>query len=498
MTAQTRVPRARRSEADDLWRLTMEHSPVGMAIVSTTGEFLSANVALCDMLGYEPDAMARLSFQDITHPDDLASDLRLVDQTLAGEISSYRITKRYICADGSVVIGDLSVALLRAPDGTPIHFISQIADLTERQAFVERLDAVEAEVDFEQRKADALFESVTVGLLQIDAEGTYRAYNSRLQEFLDIAFPQGHLGRAGQTGFVHDADQQRLLEREEMPAVRAAAGEEFDDLLVWIGDEPAARRALSISARPVRDRLGALTGAVLAYHDVTDLIRAVQVKDDFMATVSHELRTPLTSALAYLELLDESTDVSAEGHQQVTAARRNMLRLSHLVADLLFTARATAGSPLIDPHRLDVVTVLAEAVEAASLDAEGAGVRLRFRRPVSLVTVADGMRLRQVFDNLISNAITYAPAGGQVDITLAEDDSQVVLTVADDGDGIEDDDVHDVFTRFYRGQNARRLGVPGTGLGLTIVQTIVEAHGGEVSLESAVGAGTTVRVVLPR
>ena len=213
MTAQTRVPRARRSEADDLWRLTMEHSPVGMAIVSTTGEFLSANVALCDMLGYEPDAMARLSFQDITHPDDLASDLRLVDQTLAGEISSYRITKRYICADGSVVIGDLSVALLRAPDGTPIHFISQIADLTERQAFVERLDAVEAEVDFEQRKADALFESVTVGLLQIDAEGTYRAYNSRLQEFLDIAFPQGHLGRAGQTGFVYDADQQRLLDR---------------------------------------------------------------------------------------------------------------------------------------------------------------------------------------------------------------------------------------------------------------------------------------------
>ena len=125
-------------------------------------------------------------------------------------------------------------------------------------------------------------------------------------------------------------------------------------------------------------------------------------------------------------------------------------------------------------------------------------MRLRFRRPVSLVTVADGMRLRQVFDNLISNAITYAPTGGQVDITLAEDDSQVVLTVADDGDGIEDADVHDVFARFYRGQNARRLGVPGTGLGLTIVQTIVEAHGGEVSLESAVGAGTTVRVVLPR
>ena len=141
------VSHLRLPETADLWQLTMEHSPVGMAIVAPNGDFVMANVALCDMLGHDPDVMSTLSFQEITHPDDLAADLRLVERALAGEISSYRITKRYFRADGSILVGDLSVALLRDADGAPIHFISQIADLTERHAFVERLDAAEAAVE---------------------------------------------------------------------------------------------------------------------------------------------------------------------------------------------------------------------------------------------------------------------------------------------------------------------------------------------------------------
>ena len=492
------VSHLRLPETADLWQLTMEHSPVGMAIVAPNGDFVMANVALCDMLGHDPDVMSTLSFQEITHPDDLAADLRLVERALAGEISSYRITKRYFRADGSILVGDLSVALLRDADGAPIHFISQIADLTEREAFVERLDAAEAAAEAERRTALAVFEGVNVGLLRIDSRGNYLAFNSRLGEFLALAFPEGHLGHVGQPGFAYDASQQRQLPPEEMPCMRAAEGEEFDDLRVWIGEEPASRRALSVSSRTVVDRDGRVSGAVLAYHDVTDLVRAMQVKDEFVATVSHELRTPLTSALAYLELLDESADVSVEGHAQVTAARRNMLRLSHLVADLLFTTRAAAGSPLVSPYRVDLVTVVGEAVDAASVDAEVAGVRLTCTRPASVLVQADGMRLRQVLDNLLANAIAYSARGGEVAVELTEGDDDVVLVVADHGTGIEPDEVGEVFGRFYRGQNARRGQVPGTGLGLTIVRAIVEAHGGEVLLASTVDAGTSVRVLLPR
>jgi two-component system phosphate regulon sensor histidine kinase PhoR len=222
------------------------------------------------------------------------------------------------------------------------------------------------------------------------------------------------------------------------------------------------------------------------------------VKDEFVSTISHELRTPLTAALAYLELLDESTDVTPDGHQQVTAARRNMLRLSHLVADLLFTTRASAGSSLVDPYRVDLTVLLCEAVDAASLDADSRGVRIVSRVPEVLPAVADGMRLRQVVDNLLDNAIAYSPAGGVVTVELGLRAEHAVLTVTDEGTGIEAGEVEQVFGRFYRGENARRSQVPGTGLGLTIVRSIVEAHGGVVSLESTPGEGTSVCVMLPR
>jgi PAS domain S-box-containing protein len=469
-----------------------------MAVVSLTGEFVNVNVALCEMLGYEPDELTGLTFQDITHPDDLASDMRLVLRALADEISSYRITKRYIRSDGGVVIGDLSVALLRAPDGTPIHFISQIVDLTERHAFAERLEAAERAIESEQRKVDAVFDSVAVGLLLLDSDGNYQGYNARHQVFMDLAFPEGHLGRVGQTGFLYDGEQRRTLTSEEMPTTRAVAGEEFDDQLVWVGEAPETRRAVSVSARSVRDTLGRVTGAALAYHDVTELVRAITARDEFVASISHELRTPLTAALAYLELLEDSTEVTDGVRRQLTAVQRNVTRLSHLVADLLFATRVDSGSTLIDPYGIDVVTVVAEALEAAGTSAANAGLTLVAELPETVFAVADGLRLRQVVDNLLGNAIAYSPEGGYVTVRVTADDTTVQLTVTDEGEGIEEADLPEVFTRFHRGQNAQRRHVPGTGLGLNIVRTIVEAHGGEVSLDSTAGKGTTVRVVLPR
>lgn len=469
-----------------------------MALVAPDGRVVSANKALVDMLGFDVDDLASMTVQEITHPGDLDKNLDLASDLLEGRITSYRMTKRYRRRDGTYFVGDLSVALLRDDRGLPSLFISQIIDLSERHAFEARIESAEEEIDVQRRRAEAVLAAAAVGLLLLDAEGRYQVLNSRQQELLDHAYPDGHAGWAGQTGFVYDLAQTRLLAREEMPSVRAAAGEEFEDLLIWVGEQPMSRRALSVSARNVRDRFGVRTGGVLAYQDVTDLMRASKVKDDFVATVSHELRTPLTSALAYLELLEEAEDVPADVHQQIVAVRRNALRLSRLVADLLYASRATSGAPLIDPYDVDVSLVVNEAVNAASVVAEGAGVVVRPDLPDSTMAVADGMRLRQVVDNLIANAITYTPPGGRVVVALAQTPTDLLLTVSDNGEGIDAADLEHTFARFFRGANARRGHVPGTGLGLHIVQMIVEAHGGRVSVESAPGEGTTVRVVLPR
>ncbi len=302
----------------------------------------------------------------------------------------------------------------------------------------------------------------------------------------------------GEDGYIFDADQTRRLSREENPAVRAAAGEEFSDTLIWIGAEDASRRALSASARSVRDRSGAFLGAALACRDVTDLVRALEVKDDFLASVSHELRTPLTSALAYLELLDGTQGLAPAARTQVEAVRRNALRLSRLVADLLFTATAASGEQIIEPFRVDLAMVVRQAVEAAHPEADEDRVDLVADLPVALDVLADGIRMRHVVDHLLANALTYTPAGGRVAVTLSATEASAELVVADSGEGIEAADLGAVFSTFVRGHNARRRLSPGTGLGLTIVRIIVEAHGGEVFAESTVGVGTTVRVVLPR
>ncbi len=488
----------REPEYDDLWRVTMEHSPVGMAIVSISGNIVTANTALSEMLGHGAEVLSRMNVREITHPDDLAADLRLVAQCLAGRTSSYRVTRRYVRADGSTLVGELSVALMRTLSGTPVRFVLQLLDVTDRQTFIERLDAAEAAVESQQRRADAVFSTVAVGLVLLDADGSYAGYNSHHQEFMDLAYPDGHVGRVGQTGHLYDSDQSRALTSEELPTARAVAGEEFDDLLIWVGAEPRARRALSVSARSIRDGRGVLTGTAVAFQDVTELMRAIRAKDEFVGTVSHELRTPLTSAMAYLELIEESSEIGPRVHQQVTAVRRNVTRLSRLIADLLLATRVGAGSSLVDPYPLDVVTVVAEALDAARVEAAVASVTLEIDLPDRLDARVDGLRLRQVVDNLVANAIGYTPRQGHVTVTLAAEDDHLVLTVTDDGVGIDAVDLDSVFERFYRGENARGLGVPGTGLGLTIVRAIVDAHGGEVGLTSAPGRGTTVHVVLPR
>lgn len=495
MQAQTGV-----LDAGELWRLTMEHSPVGMALVAPDGEILAANGALGDMLGYDAADLVTRNVAELTHPADFEADLDLMRQALDGASTSYRVPQRCLRSDGTVLRGELSALLLRSPEGEPLHFIMQVVDRTEVHAFAERLDAAEDAAFETQRTSQAILESVSVGLLLVDADGTYSTWNRRQQELLDIAFPDGHGGRAGQRGFVYDAEQQEQLDLAQFPCFRATTGggEEFDDLLIWIGEDPATRRALSVSARTVRDRTGTLSGAVLAYHDVTELIGARKVKDDFMATVSHELRTPLAAALANLELLDDPAAVGPEAQLQVAAARRNVLRLSHLVADLLFTATATSGQQVIDPFRVDLATVVEEAVAAAAPRAAAAGVELLVEHSGRLEIFADGFRLRQVTDNLIANALAYTPSGGRVSVGLSGSQRTAELVVVDTGEGIAADDLADVFSAFVRGQNARRRLSPGTGLGLTIVRTIVEAHGGEVSVESTLGEGTTVRVVLPR
>ncbi len=363
-----------------------------------------------------------------------------------------------------------------------------------RERLAEALDLI----DHQRRVADAILDTVDVGLVLLDEHGHYQSMNRRQRDFLRLAFPDGHAGRAGQLGLVWDEDGTTLLAESQMPSHRASRGEEFDDCRIWVGDDPRTWRALSVSARAVRDDEGRFTGAALAYKDVTEFMRALRVKDEFVASVSHELRTPLTSIRGYVDLLRERDDLPADASHFLGVVARNAERLGRLVADLLHSAQVDVGPMHVVRTRGDLAHIVREAVSAAEPAAAVAGVAVGSEVPEELLLVMDRDRMRQVVDNLVSNALKYTPRGGRVTVRLRPEGERVELAVRDTGIGISAPDRDRLFTRFFRARQAAERNIQGVGLGLSIAHAIVESHGGRIEVESQLGEGSVFRVRIPR
>jgi signal transduction histidine kinase len=233
--------------------------------------------------------------------------------------------------------------------------------------------------------------------------------------------------------------------------------------------------------------------------DITGEREAERAKQDFFALVSHELRTPLTAILGYVELV-LSDDVAAfppEHARHLEVIERNARRLVRLVGDLLFAAQVEGAPLLLEPADVDLPALVRDAVELARPRAEEGGVALVTELDPVDRCVGDRDRLAQVLDNLLSNALKFTPPGGRVVVRLANDGRHVRIEIADTGVGIAEEDLPHLFDRFYRARNVSRRSVRGLGLGLTIVRTIVDGHGGTVSVQSETGRGATFTVLLP-
>ena len=183
---------------------------------------------------------------------------------------------------------------------------------------------------------------------------------------------------------------------------------------------------------------------------------------------------------------------------QLRVVRRNALRLQALLSDLLHVGQAGEDGLQLQRASADLAATARQAVEAVRLGAHQRDIDVEVQAPARLDAVVDERRVRQVLDNLLSNAVKYGDAGGRVAVALHQTDDGVELAVSDTGLGITQHEAEHVFDRFYRGGRALEEHIPGTGLGLNIVSSIVAAHGGTVTVDSVVGRGTTFRVTLPR
>ena len=270
-----------------------------------------------------------------------------------------------------------------------------------------------------------------------------------------------------------------------------------------IGKTAAAIAAGDLSRRVERDddrtevgRLGlALNKMLETIEEAVSALEASEAKlRRFVADASHELRTPLAAVRAYAELFTRgAADRPDDLERSMQGISRESERMSLLVEDLLLLAHLDEGRPFeTEPVELD--EVVAEAVETAKT--------LEPDRPLEVeleptVVAGDRDRLRQVVDNLLSNVALPHPADAPLRVGLAHDDGAAVLTVADSGPGMDEEQLAHVFERFYRADPSRARASGGAGLGLAIVAAVVESHGGKVEAESTPGDGTLFRVRLP-
>ena len=226
-------------------------------------------------------------------------------------------------------------------------------------------------------------------------------------------------------------------------------------------------------------------------------MRALAVKDEFVASVSHELRTPLTSIVGYVAILLEDEDLPPLMAAQLRVVDRNAARLTALVEALLEEAHHADGILPMTRREVDLARIATASVHAAAPMAQAGGVELESDVCGPAQVVADPERLAQVVDNLLSNAIKHTPPGGHARVSVRQEGERVELSVSDSGMGISEAERDQLFTRFFRTRAATESALQGVGLGLSITKALVESHGGQIEVDSECGTGIVFRVWLP-
>jgi signal transduction histidine kinase len=308
------------------------------------------------------------------------------------------------------------------------------------------------------------------------------------------------LGPDGRTVFVNDAAE-RLLAGHPMSietilplGLRDAVHRAVEGRTPTVAEVETGSpsRWLRGAATPVGDDRSVL----LVVSDVTEARRLETVRRDFVANASHELKTPAASIQAAAETIGTAALDDPEVVPRFAAQlEREAVRLSRIVSDLLDLSRLETGSALDEEVALD--TVVRDEAERFEGQAAEAGVELGVESATVPRVRGSARDLALMVRNLVDNAIRYTRPGGRVDVRLAPEDGQVVLTVTDTGIGIPGRELSRVFERFYRVDRARSRETGGTGLGLSIVRHVAENHGGTVGVRSELGRGSTFEVRLP-
>src|SRR5438552_14358490 len=337
---------------------------------------------------------------------------------------------------------------------------------------------------------ETIFAAMQDGLLVVDTRHRISLVNRSLRHLFGLGNSiVGH----PILEIIREADLDRLI------AETLRTGTPQGHELIISDSQSNSPRRMQLSAVAMKNEADTTTGAVVLFHDITQLKQADEIRRDFVANVSHELRTPLSIFHGNLETLLEAGDLDKNETRHIyEVMKRHSDRLNLLVNDLLSLARLESKEANLQLSEINLRDFLEGVTRDWAKRLAGKNLQLELEVPDSFPTLrADERRLEEVVHNLLDNAVKYSPQNGRILIQASAPDQEIVLSVRDEGVGIAAGELPRIFERFYRADRARSREFGGTGLGLSIVKHIAQLHGGRVEAESTLGQGTTIRVVLP-
>jgi len=514
----------RLAERQALTRALIAGTPIAILAMDSGSRIIEFNPAAEKLSGFRRDEVLGRELEDFLVLESSKPRFREHIRTFVETGDPEEFTGQMVMAirhaDGTERIVELTPVQLTL--GGAAVFTGFLRDLTE----IERSHAALAD---QTERLNCLIAAAIPGLIITDEQGRVTNVSQSFGAMFGIADP-GELVGASAASVIHRisgvfADPDRFTRRvaEVRDARQPVSGEQAptsdartlecdywpvlvdgryrgDLWLAWDVSERTEleqRRAVALEAELAARQLAEEAQRQLAEQNER-LRRIDENRKQFLAIVSHELRTPLTSIVSFIELIrGEADGLTPEGVSFLDIIERNAERLHRLIGDLLMLDRLEAGALPLDLAEVSVPELVAEAVRSATPGAAKQGIKVEGEASAGPAIQGDPRRLMQVMDNLIANAVKFSHRRGRVRVSATWRQGMWRIDVADSGIGIPPEDIDQLFKRFVRASNARTAGLPGSGLGLSVVKVLVEMHGGRVDVRSTLDRGSTFSVYLP-
>lgn len=495
-----------------LHRSIMQAAPMGLAILNFHGDLLTVNPAFRSLYGMNDHYKTTSAFS-LVRPDRRHVLEDAITQVMHVGGAPLELEMEHLRDDGEFVAG---VSLVRLGGAGEIRLLMTVTDVSAKreahrqlEGHRDRLEKMVLDRTVELQNAlvfaettrdriDMILRSIADGLLVTDMHNRITLMNSNAELFLGVALQDAvgmQVGQAlGQKPF-------RMSVEEHVARTRNGAVQQFEFATVTPGG--VQDRYIRAVASQVLDKHDLPAGVVTIMHDVSKERELDVMKSEFLSMAAHELRTPLTTIQGYSDLLRNRSDFSEEERSRfLDIVNQNAQTLSGIVSDLLDISRIESGrSFTMNYETFDFAELTRTHVELWRTGSVGGrlssvGHVINYEGPDSGVLVhGDSIKCQQILENLIGNSVKYSPQGGVITVRVEADAVLARVSVQDHGMGMSREQQNRAFEKFFRANTDG--GIQGTGLGLPIVKYYVEAHGGEVWLESEQGKGTRVSFTLP-